>query len=252
MDASLPLRVTGAVAAALAFAGAPVAHAQNASSPFRQFLSSSGEARAYSTPDGRVRFVLDRSGGPVALVQFEGDPEVHVLRPVITGGGAGGAEIYESESRDIALRVMPHGGVTVFLRSLPNVGAPAAEEGQVAPLAPRPATAAALQQRLRDLQNDARRRLGRNVAFVAPQLQPSAPPMAGGVILDAAERAADGITALPPGIRQVVFVLGSRPAAAIRGDTLIIQVAPALGYAGRPSSSAIRTVVQHAVQGPEQ
>jgi Domain of unknown function (DUF4908) len=252
MDALLPLRVTGAVAAALALAGAPGAHAQQPqTSPFRQFLSASGEARAYATPDGRVRFVFDRSGGRAALVQFQGDPEVHVLRPVITTGGAGGAEIYQSESGDIGLRVLPHGGITVFLRSLGNDGAPAAEEGQVAPLMPRPTTPALLQARFRDLQNEARRRLGRNVTFVAPQLQPSA-PAAGGVILDAAERAADGIAALPPGIRQVVFIVGSHPAAAIRGDTLFIQVAPALGYAGRPSSASIRTVVQHAVQGPEQ
>jgi len=33
---------------------------------------------------------------------------------------------------------------------------------------------------------------------------------------------------------------------------LIIQVAPQLGYAGRPSSITIRNVVTGAVQGPEQ
>jgi hypothetical protein len=232
----------------LALATAPEAQAQQ-SSPFRQFLRSAGEARAYATADGRVRFVFDRSGGRAALVQFAGDPEVHVLRPVTGSGGAAGVEVYASESGDIQLRVTPHGGVTLYMRSLPAVGVPAAEEGEVAPLLPSPTPQATLLQRIRDLQNQARRRLGRPIAFVTP---PEPPAPAAGVILDAAERAAEGIATLPPGVRQVVFVLGPRPAAAIRGDTLFIQVAPQLGYAGRPSSASIRTVVLAAAQGPEQ
>ena len=41
-------------------------------------------------------------------------------------------------------------------------------------------------------------------------------------------------------------------AAQLRGDTLIIQVAPQQGYAGRPSSITVRNVVTGEVQGPEQ
>ena len=40
------------------------------------------------------------------------------------------------------------------------------------------------------------------------------------------------------------------PAAQLRDETLLVQVAPEMGYAGRPSSNAIRNVVTGAV-GPE-
>jgi hypothetical protein len=50
----------------------------------------------------------------------------------------------------------------------------------------------------------------------------------------------------------VIIGVGRVPAVALRGDTLIIQIAPHLGYAGRPSSSAIRNVAMGQVQGPTQ
>jgi hypothetical protein len=72
-------------------------------------------------------------------------------------------------------------------------------------------------------------------------------------VVDAAERAAEGLAAAPmTNVRRVVISLGAAPAVVQRGDTLFVQVAPQLGYAGRPSSSAIRNVVTGQVQGPEQ
>jgi hypothetical protein len=53
-------------------------------------------------------------------------------------------------------------------------------------------------------------------------------------------------------IRRVLIVVGPTPRAVMQGDLLIIQVAPQMGYAGRPSSTAIRNVVTGTVQGPEQ
>ncbi len=53
-------------------------------------------------------------------------------------------------------------------------------------------------------------------------------------------------------VRHVIFVFGPRPAVAQRGDTLIIQIAPQMGYAGRPSSNTIRNVVTGEMQGPEE
>ncbi len=247
MDGNFPLRAASAVAAALAFSAlAPVTEAQaQSASPFQPLFNDAAAAREYSTPDGSVRFVFDRSGQRAALVRFEGDPEVHVLRNV---GGADGVEIYRTESGDVQLRVTRHGGVTVYTRAH-RTGSAAQEERSVAPLAPPTPQPNIYQARLRELQMSAQRRLGRPVSFVVPS-EPT--PAASGVVLDAAERASDSIVALPPGVRRIAFVLGSTPAAAIRGDTLIIQVVPAMGYAGRPSSNAIRTVVQRAAQGPEQ
>jgi hypothetical protein len=53
-------------------------------------------------------------------------------------------------------------------------------------------------------------------------------------------------------VRRVIITFGRAPAVALRGDQLLIQVAPQLGYAGRPSSNTIRNVVTGSVQGPEQ
>ncbi len=211
-----------------------------------QGLYRASGATRYSTPDGGVRFVLDRSGGRAALVRFEGDPEVHVLRPVMA---AGGGEIYRTEDGDVMLRVTPHGGIIVYTRSL-RTGAPASEEASVAPLTPEAIAFAEMQERFRRLQAQARRSVGQPVTFTVPA-QMTAP--AAGVVLDAAERAAEGLAAAPmTNVRRVVITFGNAPAVAQRGDILFIQVAPQLGYAGRPSSNTIRNVVSGTVQGPEQ
>jgi hypothetical protein len=246
---SLAGRGAAAIAAALALAGAPgLAQAQQQqrqpSAPQPLYVASG--ATRYSTPDGSVRFVLDRSGGRVALVQFEGDPEVHVLRPTMA---AGGGEVYRTEDGNVMLRVMPHGGITVFTRTL-RTGAPASEEARVAPLTPESVAFADMQRRFRALQAQSRRRVGQTVTFTVPA-QMSAP--AAGVVLDAAERAAEGLAAAPmTTVRRVIISIGQQPRAMLRGDTLFIQVAPHLGYAGRPSSNTIRNVVTGAVQGPEE
>jgi hypothetical protein len=179
------------------------------------YTASPGATR-YSTPDGQVRFVFDRSGGRAALVRFEGDPEVHVLRPVMA---AGGGEIYTTEDGNIQLRVTPHGGMMA---------------------------------RMRMLQEQARRHVGQTVTFTIQSRQQLSPPQAG-VMVDAAERAAEGLAAAPmTTIRRVLIIVGPTPRAVMQGDLLIIQVAPQMGYAGRPSSTAIRNVVTGTVQGPEQ
>ncbi|MEZ5995406.1 MAG: DUF4908 domain-containing protein [Hyphomonadaceae bacterium] len=243
-------RGAAAVAAALALAGvASPAEAQDQrtqAAPAPQPLYRTSGATRYSTPDGAVRFVLDRSGGRAALVRFEGDPEVHVLRPRIA---AGGGEIYQTEDGGVMLRVTAQGGIIVYTRAL-RTGAPAAEEGSVAPLTPEALAFAEMQARFRQLQAQARRRVGQTITFAVPA-QMSAPEA--GIVLDAAERAAEGLAAAPmTNVRRVIITLGRSPALAMQGDTLRIQVAPQMGYAGRPSSSTVRNVVTGAVQGPEQ
>lgn len=247
---SLYGRGAAVVAAALTLALPAVAQAQQQrqqpdAAPQR-LVPVTGGASRYATPDGAVRFVLDRSGGRAALVRFEGDPEVHVLRPVM---GAGGDEIYQTESGDVRLRVTSHGGIIVYTRAM-RTGAAASEEARVAPLAPEALAFAEMQVRFRALQNRARRSIGQPVMFTVPARMS---PLAAGVVTDAAERAAEGLAEAPmTNVRHVIIGIGRVPAVALQGDTLIIQVAPQLGYAGRPSSSAIRNVVMGQVQGPEQ
>ncbi len=248
---SLSGRGAAVFAAALTLAIPGLAHAQqqpqrqpNSAAP--QPLVQSVGANRYSTPDGAVRFVLDRSGGRAALVRFEGDPEVHVLRPTM---GAGGDEIFQTENGDVRLRITSHGGIIVYTRSM-RTGAAASEEGRVAPLTPEELAFAEMQTRFRALQNRARRSVGQPVMFTVPAQMT---PLVAGVVTDAAERAAEGLSEAPmTNVRQVIIAIGRVPAVALRGDTLIIQVAPQLGYAGRPSSSAIRNVVMGQVQGPQQ
>lgn len=247
---SLYGRGAAVVAAAVALAFPGLVHAQQQpqqpnAAPQRLVPVTVG-ANRYATPDGAVRFVLDRSGGRAALVQFEGDPEVHVLRPTM---GAGGDEIFQTENGDVRLRVTSHGGIIVYTRAL-RTGAAASEEGRVAPLTPEELAFAEMQTRFRALQNRARRSIGQPVLFTVPAQMS---PLAAGVVTDAAERAAEGLSEAPmTNVRHVIIAIGRVPALALRGDTLIIQVAPQLGYAGRPSSSAIRNVVMGEVQGPEQ
>lgn len=248
---SLYGRGAAVIAAALTLAAPAVAQAQQQprqpqSAAPQRLVPVTGGASRYATPDGAVRFVLDRSGGRAALVQFEGDPEVHVLRPTM---GAGGDEIYQTESGDVRLRVTSHGGIIVYTRTI-RTGAAASEEGHVAPLAPEELAFAEMQARFRAIQSRARRSIGQPVMFTVPSQMS---PIVAGVVTDAAERAAEGLAEAPlTNVRQVIIVVGRSPAVALRGNTLMIQVAPAMGYAGRPSSSTIRNVVMGQVQGPEQ
>lgn len=253
---SLSVRGAAAFAAALTLTGAAgVAQAQTRSdaqnnNPLAQGLYSDPReagAKRYSTPDGQVRFVFDRTVGRVALVRFEGDSEVHVLRPV---AGARGDEIYRTDSGDVILRVTPHGGIIVYTRTN-RTGAPVAEEASVTPLVPPSVAMAAMRQRLMQLQAMSSRSIGQQVSFNAP-MQVNGGPV-NGIVLDAAERIAQGLSEAPmTTVRRVIITIGAAPAVALRGDTLIVQVAPQMGFAGRPSSSAIRNVVTGAVQGPEQ
>ena len=258
------LRIGGVAAAAASLAvGAMLqpAYAQEAqsssssansdvdqSSVLRGLIVNQQDSRAtrYRTPDGAVRFVFDRTAGRVALVRFEGDPEVHVLRPV---AAAGGDEIYRTEDGDVALRLTRHGTITVYTRRN-QMGAPAQEEADVAPLTPAQVAQAQFEARIRELQRRAALLTGAPVVIVTPR---TADAYNAGVVLDAAERATQGLEAAPRGVvRRVVITIGSAPQAQLQGEDLRIQVAPDMGYAGRPSSTTIRNVATGERQGPTQ
>lgn len=247
---SLSGRSAAALAAALTLVSVPaVAQAQDeraapAPPPVPGLYVTSGATR-YSTPGGAVRFVFDRTGR-VALLQFEGDPEVHVLR---AAQAAGGGIIYSTENRNIMLRVTPQGAITLYTRNL-QTGAAASADGEADRLTPEAIAFAEMQARFRALQEQSRQRVGQTITFSVPA---NLPPQAAGVVLDAAERAAEGLALAPmTSVRRVIITIGRTPAVALRGDQLFIQVAPQYGYAGRPSSMTIRNIVTGAVQGPEQ
>jgi hypothetical protein len=213
--------------------------------PVQGLVTVTMGATRYQTPDGAVRFVFDRTGARAALLRFEGDDEVHVLRPQM---GARGDEIYRTDDGGLMLRVTPQGGVIVYTRAN-RTGAPVSEIANVAPITPQAVAIAQLNERVRVLQIRAARAVGEPVLFVVPgQMSPAV----AGLVVDAAERVAEGLTQAPlTNVRRVMISLGRGPAAALRGNTLYVRVDPEMGFAGRPSSNTIRNVVTGAVQGPE-
>lgn len=259
---SMSARVAGAFAATIALAIAPGAAAQSKDSPLAQGLldlpaNDRPAAERYQTPDGRVRFVLDRSGARVALVRFEGSDEVHVLRAV---PGPRGDEFYKTDTGDVLLRVTALGGVIVYTDSA-RTGAPAALAGRAGPMPPPSAPPGGLEARMAALQRETARR-GRPVTFHAPQ---NVQGPASGVVADAAARAAEGLVAAQPRgtvVRRVVIQYGTRPGAYLLNESLTVVVDPRLGYAGRPSAAAIQQALQNprratpdtngAIEGPPQ
>ncbi len=227
MAAGLAAAVAGVSLAAAAPAYAQVGSAQAA---------PSGE---FETPDGQLRFVLDRSG-PVALMRFEGDPEVYVLRP--DAMGAGGQQIFRTADGSVQLRVTRWGEITVFVRN-DRMGAAASFADQAPPLRPAAIPAPAFRTEMAATQQLAIQQVGRSVAFDAPAQVAASDT---GVILDAARRAVAGIVAAPQApIRRVTIRTGTAPDVVVQGDALIITVAPHLGYAGRPSSQQIQAAIEN-------
>lgn len=238
-------RVAGAFAATIALAIAPNAMAQSKDSPLAQGLldlpaNDRPPAERYQTPDGRVRFVLDRSGARVALVRFEGSDEVHVLRAV---PGPRGDEFFKTDTGDVLLRVTALGGVIVYTDAL-RTGAPATLAGRAGPMPPPPPLPqASFQARMAALQRETARR-GRPVTFVAPSNMQGP---ASGVVADAAARAAEGISQHRAAtvVRRVVIRYGRQPGAVVVNDQLFVVVTPELGYAGRPSAAAIQQALRN-------
>lgn len=242
-----PCRLTGALAlAALSLASAPAQAQQPARSPLTQGLldlppqAPAPAARRFATADGAVRFTFDRSGGRVALVRFEGEEKVYVLRPTI---GPRGDEVFKTDTGEVLLRVTAQNGVVVF-RDPRDPGAPATELGAAEPVPP-PRTPRDLAAEMSLLERRMQAQLGRPVAFSPPP----ADPRAAGVVADAAAQAAEGLARSGAiQVRRVVIVFGPQPTAMLMPDgALRVVVTPELGYAGRPSAD----FVSRAVQGPE-
>jgi hypothetical protein len=202
--------------------------------------TETGAAQRFQTPDGGVRFVLDRTGQRAALIRFEGSDEVHVLRPI---GGPRGDEIYKTDTGDVMLRITPMGGVIVYREDSPN-GAPAIMTGQVARLAPAPPSNLSLRTHLAELERAAQNRFGRAVPV---ELAAAPPPAASAVVADAARRAAEGLQSAPPSamrVERVVIQMGDRPGVIVVNRQLMITVAPNQGYEGRPSAAAVSRAIQ--------
>lgn len=199
----------------------------------------------YGTPDGGVRFTLDRSPGRTALFRYEGADEVLVLRPT---AGPRGDELYKTEQGEVLVRITSLGAVTLF-RGHGDLGAPAEPLGEAPRLAPPEWPVEMQQARLRELARLTVRTVGRPIAFETPKSG-----AASGLVVDAATRAAQGLAgARGPNVQRVVIVFGDKPQARMQPDgALQVMVAPTMGYAGRPSSLAVQTALTTTTTVPAQ
>ena len=212
--------------------------------PFQQMLGRDSHSEAqqsvwFDRADGRGRFILDRTSQP-NLLWTEGSMEIHAA---YRGRAAGGGEVWRTDTDRIILRTSNLGGWTYFPPDRPD-GVIVDPVGAARTLVAAPAGPDELQDAARDMV-DTLARLSRNeVSAELTSLTPDQNPY----IIDSMVMVAYGAEAAPRrDLRNLEIVrvgVGEAPRASFDGRTLDVSVAPRMGYAGRPSSEAIRLIVE--------
>ena len=183
-------------------------------------------------------FLFDRSGA-VALLRERDDENAEVL--VLFGNRApGGGNSFVTDTGREVIRSTALGGTTYFPDDAPD-GVIAEYASPAGGLAPAPRSPAEVRARAEILVNDLARLLNRTV-----MVEYTAAPRAGlGVqydsfrVIERAFEKARGNRSLLRTIERVNVTTGDQPAAYKLGNSLIVVIAPAYGYAGRPSSDFI-------------
>ncbi len=242
-----PVAMLGlSMCAALALGAPGIAGAAEPVSPLTQGLLGQGPTRdeprgaqRFQTPDGALRFVLERQGN-AALMRIDGHDEVLALKPA---PGPRGDEILKTDTGRVVLRVSAMGGVTVYSDN-DDYGAPASAVGAAARLPSPAAPVGGLSAKMSVVEREVGRSMGRPVSFEVPPGGSLTSSAAVGLVADAAERAAEGLAAAKPrAVKRVVIQFGPRPEARLEQDALRVTVTPQLGYAGRPSAEAVKTAL---------
>lgn len=202
------------------------------------------QAILYGARENAVRFVLDRSTPRRPLLIFLDQEEVFALVPVVA---ARGDEILTLDTGEPMLRINALGGVTVY-GPLGANGAPAAPIAPTRPIASPAPPADNLRRHMQRAVRDISARHRRTIDLQAPADLPA------GMGADAVDRVRDGLLqaldgASPgrraaQGVRAVTLVFAQSAFAVRDADRVIVGVAPSLGYAGRPSSGAVRRAAE--------
>ena len=231
--------------AALIMSG-PQAPAAEPVSPLAQGLlgvpsrDEAPPAQHFATPDGATRFTLDRSG-QVALMRFDGRPEVIALTPT---PGPRGDEYLKSDTGRVMLRVSPVGSVTVY-GGVSSDGLLASASGRAAQISMPALPSGGLTMKMAEVERGTGRAVGHPVSFETPAGGMLTSAAAVGLVADAAERAAEGLAATKPAnVSRVIIQFGARPEARLEGASLRVTITPQLGYAGRPSAEAVKTALK--------
>jgi len=187
-------------------------------------------------------FLFDRSGDAALLRERDApDSEVLVLYPDRAPGG--GTAFITDTGREI-IRLTGLGGATYFPNSVPD-GVIADFASPAGSLAPAPRSPDEVRTRAEELAEQMASALDRSISV---EYAPA--PRAGlGVQHDTLHiigLAFDGVRSERRRLRDVEHVsvqLGAAPAAFRQEETLVVVIAPQLGYAGRPSSAFIGQVL---------
>jgi hypothetical protein len=250
--ASTPRALIGwkALAAALAAAGCLGSPAVAAPEWVRNALSLGRDNQLRATPmvarfiiqEGGA-FVLDRSRNP-ALLKFDDGAEIWAVQ---SSRGPRGDILFKDDVGDTLLRATKMGGMTVFTERQPE-GSAAALVGASTPLKITPMGASGLYQRLVLASYRCTHAAHHLVSFQVPDADAHSAPVIG----DAVSLAAEAIISLagrPAGraatgrVEKVMVIKGARPAVVLQHGTLIIDVVPAQGLAGHPSSVRIEQAI---------
>jgi hypothetical protein len=205
----------------------------------------------FQTLDGGVGFVLDRSG-ETPKQRYDGSPEILLLRP---SPAARGDTVFRQEDGYIVLRETPFGALTLFSRHYRS-GAPVVRLGNAPPLVPVARTPDEVLAAAVALADHLNLSLGSPVTLEVPAISPLSSP-ALGVLAQAIENtgiAFDRVLLVPSRraelgarVRGVRYRLRTRPGVAFTEVILRIDFAPALGFAGRPSSLELEAFLSGAL-----
>ena len=212
----------------------------------------SGRVGHFTTADGEVGFVLDLSG-ETPRQRFDTSPEILLLRPVAAPRGD---TIYRASNGAVVLRGTPFGALTLFSEGH-ETGLPLVRVGTAGPLLPSNRTmqeigalATSLEQHLA-----LAHQLAISVAVPPPEklnLQTALNTL--GDAIENTDIALDNVAATPEGasdlgktISVIRFDLGIKRSVDVGARILIIELAPKLQLAGRPSSYDIADRVRLAI-----
>lgn len=192
-------------------------------------------ARVLCRSDDGREFVVERQGS-VARLKFTGSEEVLALRII---PGPRGDELFKTDTDDVVLRLTILGGITLYTTENPN-GSPVVEQAGAEAIAPAARSAAGLQAAYDHFASELARAGAALKLHVSPEAGAFPEETA-----DAALVAARGVRSVPAAnLTSLRIERGTAPAVEARGKTLVIQIAPELGYAGRPSAAAVKRAIE--------
>lgn len=241
-----------ALACAIGFAMALMANDASAQSKSSQdsldfnSLFSSREApkrpniSRYQIVDGGS-IVIDRSNPEAILMQYDGTSEIWVLKSY---SGPRGDEFLRNDISNVVVRLTTFGGLTLFTPGNAN-GKAASFSGAAVAITPLEAKSAPSLQAVVD------RALYQFSGHILPELSIEAPGLPAVLVQDALSCAHRAVSTIAPAqfnvrgrrFKIIRIVRATRPYVVLRRLVLEIGVTPGIGYAGRPSSAAIRDAI---------